>query len=139
MQANLLIVDDFQTNMPAPYRLLHTLTKGHTNSVNCAAFCHDGDHLATGGDDSRLIIWNVKKGIAQYIIELNSPVLSVLWDSRWHSTLICGCEDGNAIVLNNFHVCVSFIFDRMLIVHPSYSNPVRPSCWEFMLLSTVLA
>lgn len=107
--------------MFAPYRLLHTLTKGHTNSVNCVAFCHDGDHLATGGDDCKLIIWNVTRGIAQYIIELNSPVLAILWDPRWHSTLICGCEDGNAVVLSNFHVS-RLVFITVLMTYASQSK-----------------
>jgi WD40 repeat protein len=100
--------------MFTPYLPLHILTNGHTGSINCVAFCSSGDHLASGGDDSSLIIWDIPRGVLQYQIKFKSPILSVLWDPRWHSTIICGCQDGTAVILNNFHV--RFLTDIMQVI-----------------------
>ena len=36
--------------------------KGHEKSVSCMAFTSDGRTLATGGDDRRVVIWDVSSG-----------------------------------------------------------------------------
>ena len=41
-----------------PQRIGQPLT-GHTDAVSAVAFAPDGHTLATGGDDDRVIIWNL--------------------------------------------------------------------------------
>lgn len=90
--------------MSTPYQLLHTLHDAHSDSVNCVAFCPHGDHLASGSDDCRLVIWNIPNGKAVWAKKLNSPVLSILWDSHRHASIICGCQNGTLLIWNNFQV-----------------------------------
>lgn len=89
--------------MFTPYLHSHTLHGGHTDSVNCVAFCPLGDHLASGGDDCRLVVWNLQTGKAVWVKRLKSPVLSILWDSRRHATIICGCQDGTLLIWPNYY------------------------------------
>lgn len=79
--------------MVVPYLRMHRLDSAHTDSVNCVSFCSHGDHLASGGDDSKLVIWNVLNGTVVCVKRLESPVLSILWDPRRHASIICGCQD----------------------------------------------
>jgi RNA polymerase sigma factor (sigma-70 family) len=43
-------------------RLYDGWLKGHKGDVRCAAFSPDDEWLATGGDDKRVIVWDLKRG-----------------------------------------------------------------------------
>lgn len=42
--------------------------KGHDKSVSCVTFAPDGQTLATGGDDRRVVIWDVASGQKLHVI-----------------------------------------------------------------------
>ena len=39
--------------------------KAHFGCVNALAFSHDGQFLASGGDDRRILVWNVGKTLSK--------------------------------------------------------------------------
>ncbi|MGQ0774633.1 MAG: nSTAND1 domain-containing NTPase [Pseudonocardiales bacterium] len=82
-----------------PY--LGTLT-GHTSSVNSVAFAPDGHTLATGSEDSTVILWDLNDPVAsrrlgQPLTGHSKPVNSVAFtpDGR---TLAIGSEDSTVIL-----------------------------------------
>ena len=80
----------------------HHLDKGHSDSVNTLQFSSDGVHLASGGDDRTLIIWNAQEGRLLYRVLFQSNVDCVLWHPGRSGTLIIGCESGYMFQLYDF-------------------------------------
>lgn len=72
----------------------HHLGKGHSDSVNTLSFSSDGTHLASGGDDRTLIIWNAMEGRLLYRLMFESSVDCVIWHPVRAGTVIVGCESG---------------------------------------------
>ena len=72
----------------------HHLGKGHSDSVNTLSFSSDGTHLASGGDDRTLIIWNAMEGRLLYRLMFESSVDRVIWHPVRAGTVIVGCESG---------------------------------------------
>lgn len=69
---------------------------GHDNSVNCLAFSPDGTMLASGGNDRRVILWDLKSDepIARVLGHHHVYVHCVAF-SPDGQTLLSGSEDGN--------------------------------------------
>ncbi|KAI0735724.1 WD40-repeat-containing domain protein, partial [Earliella scabrosa] len=80
----------------------HHLNKGHSDTVNTLQFSSDGVHLASGGDDRTLIIWNAQEGRLLYRVLFQSNVDCVLWHPGRSGTLIVGCESGYMFQLYDF-------------------------------------
>jgi WD40 repeat protein len=60
------------------FTAIHEL-KGHTKSVLAAAFSPKGGHLATGGEDKTLRIWDTVTGQNLYAIRLDAAIHSLAW------------------------------------------------------------
>ncbi len=76
------------------YVELHTLTGGHSDTVNSLSFSPDGVYLASCGDDQSLIVWKVEEGRLLYRVVFKSKVDRVLWNSNSPATIIVGCDNG---------------------------------------------
>ena len=84
------------------YVVLHTLTAGHTDTVNTIAFSPDGKHLASGGDDRHVIVWNTASGTLLYRATFDSEVDTLIWHPTHPDTIIIGCANGSVHLLNGF-------------------------------------
>ena len=84
----------------APYRAKHNeaMVLGHTDSVYNLAWHPDGRTLASGGEDGRVILWDVESG--EKVATLEGHTGSV-WGVAWHPdgrTLASGGTDGHVIL-----------------------------------------
>ncbi|KAI0705490.1 WD40-repeat-containing domain protein, partial [Earliella scabrosa] len=84
------------------YVELHTLTGGHSDTINHLAFSSDGLHLASCGDDQSLIVWNAEEGRLLYRVLFKSKVDRVLWHPISPATIVVGCENGYLYQLHDF-------------------------------------
>lgn len=76
LQRPLILPGQYLPDRPHP-ALIRTLT-GHTSWVNCCAFSHDGQMLASGSGDGTARIWNVATGLEQMVL-------------RGHAGRVMGC------------------------------------------------
>lgn len=84
------------------YVKMHTLTAGHCHTVNCLAFSPDGSHLASGGDDRALAIWNALQGRLLYRLLFKSAIDNILWHPVHPDTVIVGCLNGTLLQIHDF-------------------------------------
>ena len=101
----------------------------HTGCVNCLDWNQRGDLLASGSDDSTVIIWDVFRHKKQNIIATGhgGNIFSVKFMPNSSDTMIATCaSDGRVKVTNIFQSgnlmnCDSCHIDRVkrLAVHPS--------------------
>ncbi len=84
------------------YVQLRTLNNGHSDTVNSLCFSSDGVHLASGGDDQSVIIWNALKGQLLYRILFDNAVDCVLWHPKYAETLIVGLASGFLLQMHGF-------------------------------------
>lgn len=68
-------------------------------------FCPNDRRLASGGDDGTLMIWDIATGLCSYKLNLECPVISLVWDLHRDSMIICGCLDGKVVHVNVSRVC----------------------------------
>lgn len=76
------------------YQEYHKLANGHTKGITKVVFSPDGTHLATGGLDGRICIWDVEEGELCYVYSGTSVVLDLVWHSA-SPGLMCGLADGH--------------------------------------------
>lgn len=84
------------------YIEVHTLTKGHSDTINSLAYSKDGVHLASGGDDNLVIIWNAQKAQLLYRLAFESAVDCVIWHPVHPETVIVGLGTGYLFQLHDF-------------------------------------
>jgi len=84
--------------------ILECTLEDHTSLVNALAFTPTGDYLASGSNDSTLIIWDPVTGLMKNRITFCNPILSLAWDPRHLKCLYVGCEDGMLALLDNSEV-----------------------------------
>ena len=87
-----------------PYLPTRRLAGEHGDSVISLAFSTKGRYLASGSDDSTLVIWDVEAGIKVSSFRLDSPALSLVWDSHREDRLFVGCMDGTAAFIDKLQV-----------------------------------
>ncbi|RDX51813.1 WD40 repeat-like protein [Lentinus brumalis] len=83
------------------YIQLHTLV-GHSDTINSLSFSKDGTHLASGGDDQSVIIWNTLKGQLLYRVMFEDAVDCVLWHPVHPETIIAGLVSGYMFQVDGF-------------------------------------
>ena len=96
------------------YVHLHTLTQGHSGTINYAAFSPDGTYLASGGDDQTVIIWNIKEGTFLYRLQFNSAVDCLIWHPNHVETVIVGCQSGALQQIREFCLVSKYDSARLL-------------------------
>lgn len=94
------------------YVVSHTLTEGHSDTINAVAFSPDGKHLASGGDDRVAIVWDTSGGTLLYRAKFDSQVDCLLWHPVYPDTLIVGCANGSIHQLYDF----SLVSNRKIMV-----------------------
>lgn len=73
-----------------------SLRTGHTDSITSLAFDSDGQLLASGGLDAKVIIWNGHNG--EFLRALEGPSDGIEWIA-WHprgKVVLAGSEDYSA-------------------------------------------
>ena len=76
--------------------LLKKTIRRHYDSINALAFSPDGSLFASAGDDGLVIIFQ-GNGSGQEIrrFQVKAPVTTLLWHSRFGSTLVAGDTSGD--------------------------------------------
>jgi WD40 repeat protein len=73
-------------------KLMHELV-GHSGTVNALSFCHHGNLVSTGSDDTTVRLWNAFSGKSLYVLEgHSSPVMTVSWNLG--AMLVSRSQDG---------------------------------------------
>ncbi|KAF8347502.1 WD40-repeat-containing domain protein [Amanita rubescens] len=85
-----------------PYLPTRRLAGEHGDSIISLAFSAKGRYLASGSDDSTLVIWDVEDGNKLSSFRLDSRALSLVWDSHREDRLFVGCVDGTAAFIDKF-------------------------------------
>ena len=80
------------------------LQSAHSDVINCVAFSPTGRYLASTGEDSSVIIWQVSDGHFVYRLLFQSLVDALLWLPVSLEALIVGCRDGTISRGGNFCV-----------------------------------
>eukprot|EP00271_Cylindrocystis_brebissonii_P004273 TRINITY_DN15912_c0_g1_i1.p1 TRINITY_DN15912_c0_g1~~TRINITY_DN15912_c0_g1_i1.p1 ORF type:complete len:417 (+),score=84.25 TRINITY_DN15912_c0_g1_i1:438-1688(+) len=78
----------------------HKKLTGHTDSVACLEFSHDGALLATGGLDGAVLVWDAQSGELRNRLE--GPAEGIEW-LEWHPrghVLLAGAEDSTSWLWN---------------------------------------
>ncbi|KAG1892795.1 hypothetical protein F4604DRAFT_1913492 [Suillus subluteus] len=86
------------------YIHIHTLSEGHSDSINSLAFSRCRQYLASGSDDKCAIIWKLDGGSVLYRLLLDSSVTVVFWHPTLRDTVIIGCEDSNLCQLRHLWI-----------------------------------
>ncbi|TFK79240.1 WD40 repeat-like protein, partial [Polyporus arcularius HHB13444] len=76
------------------YIEIRHLTRGHCDTVNSLSFSPGGTHLASGGDDTALCIWNISRGQLLYRLLFDEAIDCVLWHPIHPETVIVGLSNG---------------------------------------------
>ena len=102
------------------------VVKGHTGCVNAAAFSHDGNLIASGGDDTRVLVWRLKsmdKPLRVFSNHHDSNIFDLAFD--WEDSHILSCGNDARVNLIDIHrgTCV------LVRVWP------HTQCWALILSS----
>ena len=65
----------------------------HESTINAMVISPDGRRLVMGSDDSTVLVWSTRSGVALCRIKAHSPVLSLAW-LRNSMGFIFGCRNG---------------------------------------------
>lgn len=72
---------------------------GHMDYVNCVAFGHDGKQIVSGGQDNKIIVWNVADGTVVNTFDCESQVRSVAFNHN-STRIVSGDGSGKITVWN---------------------------------------
>ncbi|XP_017473245.1 PREDICTED: uncharacterized protein DDB_G0287625 [Rhagoletis zephyria] len=110
--------------------LFKTDLRAHYGCVNAIEFSHGGSYLASGGDDKRVLIWDVEKAIAHH----GRP--RVLQTEHTSNIFCLGFDRCNRIVLSggNDDLVIAHDFETGKLVNvfkhnnPVYGLSIDPKC-----------
>jgi len=105
---------------PQPFHAKEKDLCGHSGTITCLAFSPLGDHLASGGEDGNVIVWDPMTGTLLHRVPVNSAITSMAWDPNdTRHCIFIGNANGTIFTVNNFIVCfASFLtFVTFLIVN----------------------
>lgn len=86
--------------MSLVYEPRHILHEFHSDSVNCLRFSADGQFLASGGSDGRIVICKPHTGTLVATLERgNGVILCVEWTDKRHEQLVAGDSSGYMITI----------------------------------------
>jgi|694.fasta_scaffold00506_4 hypothetical protein len=80
-------------------KLISSILKAHSSSINSIVFSHDGSIFASGSDDKDIKFWDSKTGNLIHTINTDSPVQSLAFDPK--GTLLASGHDDKTIKLWN--------------------------------------
>ncbi|KAG8916481.1 hypothetical protein FRC02_003806 [Tulasnella sp. 418] len=81
-------------------RILFTLT-AHSGCINAVAYSHDGELLATGSDDKRVIIWDSRTGAQIHSLEGHSYGVLAVDFSPNDKLIASGSSDQSVCIWNS--------------------------------------
>lgn len=76
----------------------------HGSTINTMVISPDGRRLVTGSDDSTVLVWSTRSGVALCRLKAHSPVLSLAW-LRNSKGFIFGCRNGILVSVDITEVC----------------------------------
>ncbi|BFZ65225.1 60S ribosomal subunit assembly or modification protein [Saitoella coloradoensis] len=95
---------------------------GHTDSITAARFSNDGQFVATGGMDGRVLVWRVSDGEFLTTLEGADEVIWLEWHPKG-SVLLCGAQDGNVWMW-------AIPSGNVMQVFASHTGPVNAGCFN---------
>ena len=86
--------------MTEPLYHLATSLSGHIDSINALEFSPGGKHLASAGQDGKLLIFSSKTwGLVKKYVG-SSPLTAIAWHPTFPMTVICGFASGDLITIS---------------------------------------
>jgi WD40 repeat protein len=73
---------------------------GHQAPIRALAFSHDGQLIASGGEDTRIILWDAASGAISKILSGSSGAVSALIFNPKSPSLISATETGEISIWN---------------------------------------
>ncbi|KAG8939641.1 hypothetical protein FRC03_006148 [Tulasnella sp. 419] len=103
-------------------RVLFTL-RSHSSDVNTVAYSPDGETIATGGDDCRVIIWDSRTGSQIHVLEGHSSWVWAVAFSPNGRLLVSGSADKSVRIWNSTTGILIHTLER-------HSHSVRAVCFS---------
>jgi WD40 repeat protein len=104
---------------------------GHFASVHSLAFSNDGKHLASGGADNDIFMWDIASG--KYIHHLRGHTDTVTSLSFNHdSTLLSSGSLDQSVRIWDFPDCSTFYTKKTPIYHTSFQKNVVVASGPFL-------
>ncbi|KAG8941143.1 hypothetical protein FRC03_004800 [Tulasnella sp. 419] len=103
-------------------RVLFTLTS-HSDDVNAVSYSPDGETIATGGDDRRVMIWDSRTGAQVHILEGHSSLVWAVAFSPNGRLLVSGSGDRSVRMWNSATGILIHTLER-------HSQQVRAVCFS---------
>ena len=136
-----VLSQEFELDQSIP-KVLCELTN-HLGCVNCVRWSRDGKYLASGGDDSILMIWNIRYkglpggnplfgsdhpvyehwGCLHMLRGHNGDILDVAWSHDQH--YLASCSVDNSIIIWN-----ALKFPQKVTVISEHSGLVKGLAWD---------
>lgn len=92
----------------SPYLPVDIFDDDNMAALNCLSFSPFGEFLASGRQDGKIGIWDIKGGRYIHCIDARSPILCISWDPVRRSRIFCGLQNGTVAFFDKFEVCVSW-------------------------------
>uniref|UniRef100_A0A1A9Z1X3 WD_REPEATS_REGION domain-containing protein n=1 Tax=Glossina pallidipes TaxID=7398 RepID=A0A1A9Z1X3_GLOPL len=68
--------------------------QGHSSEMTCISYSPDGQYIATGGEDSKVKLWNTQSGFCFVTFTEHTSAITAVQFSRSKKFLVSSCLDG---------------------------------------------